>query len=321
MLVVPTCRLESLEAFFKAWGNRGGWDAVCVVEDSPTLSAAGAEANTQPDSVCHYSHAEINATLGDDAWIISRRDSAIRCFGFLLAHRAGMDVLTLDDDVFPVGSCGSSFVALHRNAMQHNRWAGSVPGMRTRGMPYRNLGNLESAINVGLWTGVPDLDGPQGLLTPMTGFVPPPGTRLIPAGQHVPVCGMNLYIKHEAIPLCYFPPMGEGQPYKRLDDIWGGILAKRALDALGWHMSVGEPFVEHRRASDPFANLVKEAPGIVANETFWETIDGIKLTPRKFPTAAKIVAEIGDQLERHQDNYIKQLGRALQVWARLCGGK
>ncbi len=129
---------------------------------------------------------------------------------------------------------------------------------------------------------------------------------------------MNLYIRHEAIPFMYFPFMGEGQPYKRFDDIWAGVIAKRALDLLGWHMSVGEPFVEHRRASDPFANLVKETPGIVANEMFWEAIDGIEVPSGKTPQ--DIVATLGRGLEGLEDAYLKRLGQALQVWARLCEG-
>jgi reversibly glycosylated polypeptide/UDP-arabinopyranose mutase len=315
MLVIPTCRPESLRHFFREWGDKGGWDTVCVIEDAPQKSYEVGTASEQITE--HYSHSEIDSVLEEDSWIISRRDSAIRCFGFLKAYQNGMDVLTLDDDCFPVTDDYDNYTLAdhHRLSMLHRCWIESVPDTRTRGIPYRNLGMMEGKVNVGLWTGVPDLDGPQGLLSPRSDFVPPPGSRLIPYGQYVPVCGMNLYIRHEAIPLFYFPLMGEGQPYKRFDDIWAGIIAKKCMDALGWSLAVGEPFVKHQRASDPFANLIKEAPGIQTNETFWEIINSTLIPPTKNPLTA--LAGIVDGLRDQKSPYFIRLGQAIGKWIHL----
>jgi hypothetical protein len=107
--------------------------------------------------------------------------------------------------------------------------------------------------------------------------------------------------------------MGAGQPFARFDDIWCGIIAKRVMDHLRWPMSVGEPKVEHRRASDPFKNLVKEAPGIAANETFWEAVP----TAFASDTAAGCMREVAVAFLKLDDPYMKRLGEALVVWLSL----
>jgi len=45
--------------------------------------------------------------------------------------------------------------------------------------------------------------------------------------------------------------MGEGQPYRRFDDIWFGVIAKRICDHLGWSIAVGDPHVHHGRCPTP----------------------------------------------------------------------
>lgn len=314
ILVIPSCREVSLRDFLRAWDGVGDWDELIVVEDGPTRTF------DLPDSVGHYAWDDIARTLGEDAWIISRRDSAIRSFGFLMAYRAGADLIaTLDDDCFPgVRGGGMPICTAHARAMEQPRWVESIPGMRTRGLPYRNLGKLRAAANVGLWSDVPDLDAVQTLAghpNASGGFRPPAGSRLVPAGQYFPLCGMNLAFLRAAAPLFYFPLMGDGSPYRRFDDIWCGILAKKAMDHLGWHVSVGEPVVRHVRASDPMVNLVKEAPGIARNETLWEEVDRIPLTARE---PAACMAELSDALARDgSDEYARTLGRALGAWAAL----
>lgn len=287
-----------------------------LVEDNPTKTF------TVPPGVLHYAWDDIERIGGDKAWIFSKRDSAIRAFGFYIAHKLDVDyVLTLDDDCFP--SPGhEDLVDWHLSVLNsYSRWVPSIPGERTRGMPYQNLGKLDDVVaNMGLWTNVADYDSIQTLHTKaydgeLGFFQPPHFNSLIPRDQYAPICGMNLFFAVRALPLFYFPLMGQGYPYKRMDDIWMGILAKKIADRLGWHISVGEPFIEHKRASDPFVNLVKEAPGIAANETFWEIIDRIELTAK---TPTDVVRELGRELLSSVDEYITKLGKALPVWADLC---
>ena len=316
-LVVPSNRMDQLVEFFAAWEGKGGWDQAIVVQDAPERTDLGINDNPP----LHYSHAEIGSILGPDAWIISRRDSACRCFGFLVAYHLGADrVITLDDDTRPRGDC-DDFTAAHAKAMVHPRWTSSMEPHQFRGLPYRNRGVLPDVVaNMGFWSGVADYDAPRSLVTAadQSRFEPEKGNRVLPRGQFSPVCGMNLCVERKALPLFYFPLMGEGQPYSRFDDIWAGVIAKHCIDALGWHISVGEPFVEHKRASDPFVNLRKEAPGIGANETFWETVAACDLCLPESATEA--VSRLARCLRTHGGNvepYVAKLGDALQVWARL----
>jgi reversibly glycosylated polypeptide/UDP-arabinopyranose mutase len=303
VLVVPTIRSENIKQIIKDCEDQ--FDEIIVMEDGPQ--------KTFEIDVHHYSWAEIKEDLKEDSWIISKRDSAIRCYGFLMAYRMGAKyIVTLDDDCAP----DANFCQDHIYRLENTpKWTESIPGMRVRGLPYRNKGLLEGVVlNMGLWTNVPDLNALQALQSPIEGFNPPEGDRIIPQGQYFPLCGMNFAFKREITPLCYFPLMGEGQPYGRFDDIWFGVILKKICDHLGYKISVGRPFVEHKRASDAFKSLIKEAPGIEFNETFWQLIDGIKLTTTNPKSCMR---ELAENLKFEENGYLSSLGKAIVIWLNL----
>lgn len=311
ILVVPTNRESSIKKFLKAWRGREPWTRIIVVEDNPTKTF-------DVDVDHHYSWNDIDWDLRENAWIISRRDSAIRSYGFLKASQMGDALIgTLDDDCFPEQD--QPFVAGHeKNLYDTPQWCESVPGLRTRGLPYKNLGRLTTTkFSVGLWTGVPDLDSVHMLTDHNQEFMLPK-TRVMPAQQFFPWCGMNFAFRREAAPLCYFPPMGVDSPFGRFDDIWFGIICKYICDHLGWCVTVGEPYVRHSKESCPFKNLVKEAPGIEFNESFWKYILQIPLSA---DTPQGCMREIGMWLQEHtpecdHSTYLKKLGRAMEVWSQ-----
>lgn len=309
VLVVPTIRENSIKSFLASWDQPGVWDAIIVVEDNP-------EKTFDIKTDHHFCWKDIEDDLGDDAWIISRKDSGIKCYGLWKAYQIGAQyVFCLDDDCLPIDV--ESFQSKHIDNLERTpRWTQSVQGMRTRGLPYHNLGVMPNVVfSVGLWAGVPDFDSVHTLATGVPhDFVPPTLTRIIPKDQFFPFCGMNFAFKRLAAPLCYFPLMGLNSPYGRFDDIWFGVVAKKICDHLDYHISCGEPFVRHERASNVFNNLVKEAPGIHTNETFWETIDAAELTA---DTPVDCVREMGMHLSLNANAYLAQFGKALQVWANL----
>ena len=317
-LVIPTIREDCIEQFLEAWDvEKDNWSAIIVIEDNPTKSFK------LPDYCTHYSWEEIEEELGDDSWIISRRDSAIRSFGFYIAYTLGADTIyTLDDDCYPPDeqalNPSKCFINGHERAFTfHKKWTELVPGCRSRGMPYINKGELDVSLNVGLWSGIPDLDSIQTLSGDKWGGLGSgrDAHRIIPQGQYFPMCGMNLAFKREMTPLMYFPLMGEDSPYRRFDDIWCGIVMKKVADQLGMNVSCGNPLVEHKRASDPFVNLVKEAPGIATNEHFWETIDQIDITDIHEPI--RCMQQIGSELMENSDTYLQKVGKAIGIWAGL----
>ncbi len=321
-LIVPSNNIDRVAEFIEAWKPFRDWDAMYLIEDAAVRSET-------PDGVdYHFAWNDIEAALGDAHWCISRRDSAIRSFGFLAAYRAKFEfIATLDDDCHPIGSSG--FIGSHATALRGAPlWTPSVPGYRTRGMPYLGAGIHPVALNMGLWAGIPDLDSIQalsGASIPLSAIHPPghgtphgshlePSNRVIPHGQFFPLCGMNLAFRREFAPLMYFGLQGDGYPYRRFDDIWCGLWAKKCLDQLGEWVTVGSPLIDHQRASAPMVNLVKEAPGIAHHEQFWQTINAADLSGCRIPV--ECMRQVGHHLAQ-QAGYVSKLGHAIQVWTDL----
>ena len=128
------------------------------------------------------------------------------------------------------------------------------------------------------------------------------------------MCGMNLAFKPEVAPAMYFAPSGPDQPYDRFDDIWMGIIAKRVFDHLRLYCYTGYPQVVHDRASDPFKNLIKEAPGIEANEGFWAYIDAIDLTHSDLTQCVRDIARYMSDHPYRDEAYFVRYGSALLTW-------
>lgn len=318
-LVVPTIRENNIKKFIEEW-KRYLWYAnhssqypnlvdLFLVEDNPKKTF---EINFECN---HYCWEDIDNELGKNSWIISKRDSAIRSYGFLKAYQAGAGIiLTLDDDCLPIEEI--DFFKEHIKSINDApKWTTSIPNMRTRGLPYENLGKLKKVVlNMGLWENVADLDSIQSFSDEKKYFKPPDFHRIMPSGQYWPLCGMNFAFKREIAVLTYFPLMGLDSPYRRFDDIWFGIILQKICHHLDYYISCGSPIVNHSRASNKFENLIKEAPGIKANEKFWEIVDEVQLTKT---TPKGCMEEMGLQLEKNNDQYIKKLGTAINIWQNL----
>jgi len=323
-LVIPSIREDSLLEFFEKW-HLGDWDNVIVIEDNPERTFKLNLPETRPwhFDVEHYSWKEIKDRLKDDSWIISQRDSAIRCYGFLLAYERKADyIFTLDDDCHPetLPFCGE-----HINNLKFTpKWTESILGTRTRGIPYQNKGYMNNVVaSMGLWTGAPDLNAIQQFTdSPAPEIKIPSYNRILPLGQYCPLCGMNFCIKREMAVASYFPIMGKNSPYHRFDDIWFGVIFKKIADHLGCAISVGSPTIHHTKASNRYKNLISEAPGMEPNEYFWAIID---LIPLKGDSPKKCMIEIGKFLQKeevpHKDvfeaDYLQTVGKAMVVWANL----
>lgn len=329
-LVVPTNRPQQLSAFLGAWIEKDVWRKIHIVHDAPDaapLTLAVEATRRAKVDVAVYSWEHIDALTQSAREIFSRRDSAIRCFGFWMAYRNGADyVITLDDDCVRHGETDSAFEFMYSHLTAFHgtrRWASTIPGVPVRGLPFKNKGMTPVDLNMGLWSNVADLSAPEQLVREQRGEsldVPlPPDRRMMPRGQYAPLSGMNLAFTRRAMPFMYFPPMGECQPYSRFDDIWCGLVAQKVMAHLGWDWTCGEPFVRHQRASDTLANLAKEAPGILANEKYWEVIDGVTLTAS---TAVLAVREIAEALIKAEGpgSYLTKWGQGLLGWLRLLDG-
>ena len=296
------------------------WDRILVIEDGPEVSlnlpAGRWSAGGAAGQICGWTEIAGPPPRG----VYSLGEGGMPAFRFWKACQQGAScTFTLDDDCHPAGD---DVVAGHlRNLHETPTWQSSVPGLRVRGLPYRNLGGpLPVDVSVGLWLGSPDLDAVQTLahdLPEVAGnLVSSVGSRVMPSEQYFPMSGMNLAVRREATCLMYYPPMGLNSPYGRFDDIWCGLVVQRICRHLRRSIVCGRPLVEHRRASDPFANLVKEATGIGANERMWEVIDAVEL---RGDTPAGCMRDLGAGLvtRANGDEYVERWGRAILAWCEL----
>jgi Reversibly glycosylated polypeptide len=237
------------------------------------------------------------------------------------------------------------FVGHHLNALYNTRqWTSTIPGFVPRGMPYgtdgngrrqprargNSLGELPVALNMGIWATIPDRDAVHELTnwTPEGYYKPWKPTkavyrhsRVMSPQQYWPFCGMNVAFRREVAPLLYFPRTGKDVEFQRFDDIWAGVLIQKCLRHLGLACTVGGPIINHMKASLPMDNLVRESPGIRANEEFWRIIDRIELRPSD-STPLRCMDHIGVQLTgdgggEAQDEQLRHYLRKLGLWIRL----
>lgn len=214
---------------------------------------------------------DIDNLLGSDNWIISRKDSAIRSFGWLWAHLSKLDfdyVFTFDDDTRPVSKAHlNEHLENLRNPVK-NMMFNSVPqfGFNSPFEPRGFLGPERMVyISHGLWLNVPDFGADwQQQLNGIYKWQLPEFRQTVPAGVLYPMCGMNLCFRKELAPFMYFGLMGEnpeGEPWGigRWDDMFAGWMSKLWLDRIGGAVVSGAPFCNHQRASNVESNLRKES--------------------------------------------------------------
>ena len=95
-----------------------------------------------------------------------------------------------------------------------------------------------------------------------------------------------------------------------------GLVVQRICRHLRYGIVCGQPVIEHRKASDPFTNLVKEAPGIRANENMWEIVDAVELRGSDPLTCMREMgAALGGNPEG--DEYVRRWGSAVLEWCKL----
>jgi len=319
---VPTAREEAIGEFLDAWQPH--WEQhdvqLFVHEDRPRRSFHRDDARLH-----HTAQCDLQSVLGDAAWIIPKGSGACRSFPMYLAWRSGCDyIITLDDDCFPQTA---DFIEHHLASFRRDRWFRTIGGDEPRGIPYERLGRLPVYLNHGLWSEVPDLDGPTSLvrIREPREAVLHGGHEVIPPGMAFPLCAMNVCYHRDLIPAAYNLLMGlETVGLDRFDDIWSGVILKRILDYMGWYATTGEPFVRHTRRSNHFMNLRREALGIQIHEHLWDYILDAPLERGLSVSGAfkRLARRLGEFPAARSavptpDGYFSRLAEAMITWAEL----
>ncbi|AHG03719.1 hypothetical protein HALDL1_08980 [Halobacterium sp. DL1] len=179
----------------------------------------------------------------------------------------------------------------------------------------------------GLWTNVPDLDAVrilmdgdlQGQAQTRTDFEDFERDFVAREDDYLTVCSMNLAFRREVIPAFYQFPMDDNAwDVGRFDDIWSGVLLKRAADLVGGDVYNGAPLCEHNKAPrSTFDDLANEVAGLELNEHFWREVAAAEVGEQSYAAVARAVGERlaeGDYEEYNNGAFLNECGEYLLDW-------
>lgn len=312
IVVVPN-HLPHLD-FLKEWPELQQHQLIIVqdIGDKPNIPDGF-------DNVMIYDHDDIDDDLGENSWIIPSRTSACRSYGYYKAWQMKPDsIITLDNDCYPDGT---HFISGHTrllNTKGELGWVNTMDEHFARGFPYLIRGKSETMLNHGLWSNVPDLDGPTMLHYPDFRLKPASRSIEVPIHNFFPMCGMNLSWKTDLTPAMYFGLFGPDYGFDQYDDIWAGVLVKKVLDHLGYAARSGYPSVEHRKQSNAFTNTKKQAPALAMNEHFWEHVRDIPLSKYTIiDSYTELIEKLPDSIQDDVPEWLPKFKKAALIWASL----
>ncbi|KAK8522827.1 hypothetical protein V6N13_115773 [Hibiscus sabdariffa] len=303
-IVIPTIRnldfLEMWRPFFEQY------HLIIVQDGDPSRKIK------VPDGFDYelYNRNDISRILGPKAACISFKDSACRCFGYLVSKKKY--IFTIDDDCFVAKDpTGKAINALEQHIK--NLLTPSTPHFFNtlydpyregvdfvRGYPFSLRQGVPTAVSHGLWLNIPDYDAPTQLVKPLER-----NTRYISG-----------FSNHSIGPAMYFGLMGDGHPIGRYDDMWAGWCMKVICDHLGLGVKTGLPYIWHSKASNPFVNLKKEYNGIFWQEKAIPFFQSAVL-PKDCDSVQKCYLALAGEVKSklgELDPYFVKLGDAMVTW-------
>lgn len=312
-IVIPTIR--NLD-FLEDWRSE--------LEDYPIVIVQDGDPERKldiPEGFNHqiYNWNDIDEELGKDSWIISRKDSACRCFGFLKSKTKY--VYTLDDDCFPTKDVLKQHLQ-NLKSKSHPYYFNTLYDQQfVRGYPFGLRTGIDTAISHGLWLNIPDFDAPTQMVNPNFRNVNEVDAVVtIPNKTLYSMCGMNVAFDRELIgSAMYFGLMGEGYPIGRYDDMWAGWCSKIICDHLGYGVKTGKPYIWHDKASDWKNNFKKEYNGILWQEQLIPFFQNFKFSESS-TNAGECYLEIATKVEKdlsNIDNYFEKVGNAMRTWTKV----
>lgn len=309
-MVVPTNRPEQYDRFVAAWEPLFAKHEVHLIpvrDDEETWER-------MPD------------------WM-PRRTDMIRSLGFYEAWLGGSEfTLTLDDDVRPAWKRVDSVETVDIFEEYEKVFdspstcspffsVGSLTtsSLQMRGFPYSQRDNAGVAIQYGGWNGVLDYDAATQLACRPNAYEEfAPVSIAVPRGVPVTCCIMNCAFRTTHAPIMWQLPLLDGK-YNRFGDIWSGLLQKKIVDKLARTMVInGSATVHHSRASNAFANIEREAPGLEINESLWHYLspfDNAEIGDRIGDLYRVLVGMVAEH-PLVPDDYADHLVHAADCWLR-----
>jgi len=272
-----------------------------------------------------------------------------RILGFIKATMDGAEtIISVDDDNFPRKE--QDFIGIHNDVLgprdemlmmtpsngyvnyadvltyekdpKYDAYVRGYP-LHLRGPVGIALSNREVdvAVNVGLWSGSPDISA----LTRLTSgdlnsiFNPKMHPIGIEKGCHASMCMQNLAFDTEYLLLQYEFPMNYkigGLTLGRYDDIWAGYVCKKMLDHFDKDMIFGPPVAIHNRHEHDYRNdFIQEFWGMYINTFFYTAISTMHLESKDMLSAyTELIKRLSLSL-KFQDSDINEYFN--KVWSDM----
>lgn len=274
--------------------------------------------------------------LGNPNDLIPEKAHNENSFGLLIAQTRDYDmVVFVDDDTMPekeTDFLGEHWRCLNADLAEkrslNGSWVNTHPYYHARGFPYNQRRSIvyeftyypscycPIVLNMGAWTGIPDLNAIDYLvLNPQPEKLLPIRNFAVARGQFAPLCSMNLAFRPEIIPAFY-----QLWHKDRYDDIFSGLFLKKIADHLGKGISVGTPIVYHDKTPrNLFKDAAAELPSMELNETLWQVLLKIELTEK---TWLDCYRELADKLHKSMlqspfESYVYVMTRKMLAWCKV----
>lgn len=315
VVVTPTNRVEKYLQFLDKWEqlfiNHGVH--LVVVEDAPKKS----KEITKRLNIPHT-----HLCWDDLPEFIPRQSDMIRSHGMYVGSLLKPEwMMTLDDDTEPSGRDPFIEYAVQflKGAPFSNYFSvGSITTsqLEMRGFPYGHRKPSTVAVQYGGWHGVMDYDAATQLASPEEIQAFEQVSIPIPRGVGATCCIMNTAWKREYTPIMWQLPLYQGN-YNRFGDIWSGLFIKKTLDAVGSVMVInGKASVRHDRASNPFANIRREAPGMEMNESLWDNL-ATPDTDNLIKAYTEVTDSAANYISEFDESYAKYFIKCRDEWLKL----
>jgi len=274
--------------------------------------------------------------------IIPHRTDACRSFGYIIAALKGADVIiTYDDDNWAFSLTESDFDYLGAHDIVNsyyegievsstNGWFNTISMLITmppnriyaRGYPYSKRSSDQYKykpsggkvlLNVGLWTGNPDVDAitvlnegsMNGLPVTRAGGLNNYKRVLLSKDTFAPLNTANTAYSMKLLPIMYDTFQGAYVSELKLDrfgDIWCNLFIEKIMTRTEGRITVGIPLVEHRREPrNTLEDFKKEFWGILISEKLFTAIERLELQSSSY---ANLYQELIEGLRK---NFLKEL--------------
>ncbi|MBF0594285.1 MAG: hypothetical protein HQL22_04890 [Candidatus Omnitrophica bacterium] len=282
-----------------------------------------------------------------------------RNIGYLYAAQLGAEVIiSIDDDNFVLP--GIDYIKAHQRAgsiqnvtafSSSSKWINFCSYLKTspqhtfyhRGFPLTkrwvpskistSLQKKRVIVNVGFWTGDPDVDTITRYEEPfqVTGLKMPSSDISLNKGTWHPFNSQNTAFYKDALPCFFLITLGRINSRLtidnfRYDDIWMSYLLKKAADKMNDQIIFGHPLVHQKRnPHDYLKDLERELLPSVMTPKLMVMLDDISLSGS---TYSNLYAELATKLEDNQlgkkilspveKQCLTRMVKGMRIWLKAC---